>query len=350
MGLFARTQEDGHEQVVFFNDPAAGLKAIIAVHSTAAGPAIGGCRMWPYASEEEALEDVLRLSKGMTYKNISMGLAAGGAKAVIIGDPKKDKTPELMKAFGRCVERMGGIYYTGEDVGMTPDDMAAVRTVTRYVVGLRETSGDPSPVTAYGVFMGMRACLREAFGDESFEGRTVAVQGAGNVGYHLLKRLHGAGARLYVTDIDSERLERAVAETGATPVEPDAIYDLDCDIFAPCALGGIINEKTIDRLRCRIVAGSANNQLADETMGDALMERGILYAPDYVINGGGVINVYEELMPGGYDRERALAKVATIYDKIAGIFAAAKRWGVATNRAANRLAEERLAELTAKTV
>lgn len=350
MGLFARTQEDGHEQVVFFNDRKAGLKAIIAVHSTAAGAAIGGCRMWPYASEEEALNDVLRLSKGMTYKNISMGLDAGGAKAVIIGDPKKDKTPELLQAFGRCVERLGGLYWTGEDVGMSPTDMAEVRKETRYVLGLRETSGDPSPVTAFGVFRGIQACLREAFGDESFSGRTVAVQGAGNVGYHLLKRLHEAGARLYVTDIDSERVERAVAETGATAVEPDAIYDVECDVFAPCALGGTINHETINRLRCRIIAGSANNQLADDTIGDALKEKGILYAPDYVINGGGVINVYDELQPGGYNRERAMAKVATIYDLVANIFESARKWGIATNRAANRLADERLAELTAEKV
>ncbi len=245
MGALERMEVEGHELVAYFYDKPTGLKAIIAVHSTKLGPGLGGCRVWPYENEASALEDVLRLSKGMTYKNAAMGLPLGGAKAVIIADPRKDKTPELFEAFGRAVKSLGGKYITAEDVGTDPEDLVAVRRVTEHVVGLPDTSGDPSPVTAYGVFNGMKACLEYAFGTDDFNGRTVAVQGLGAVGMHLCQHLHEAGARLIVTDISQERIDEAKTKFGAEAVAPDDIYDVECDIFAPCARGAILNDETI---------------------------------------------------------------------------------------------------------
>ncbi|HEY8450462.1 MAG TPA: Glu/Leu/Phe/Val dehydrogenase dimerization domain-containing protein [Bacillota bacterium] len=345
MAVFQRLAGMGHEQIVFCHDAPSGLRAIIAIHDTTLGPALGGCRMWPYASEEEALVDVLRLARGMTYKNSAMGLNFGGGKAVILADPRRDKTEELFRAFGRFVESLGGRYITAEDVGTDEHDLTFVAQETDYVVGLPERSGDPSPATAFGVFRGIKACLRQAYGDESLHGRTVAVQGVGHVGYHLCRYLREAGARLLVSDIFADRVERAVADFGAQPVAPDDVYDVECDVFSPCALGAILNDQTIPRLRCRIVAGSANNQLAEPRHARALAERGILYAPDYVINGGGVINVSEEYHPSGYNRDRAYSKVGRIYDKLLEIFAISQREGVTTAEAADRLAERRIERL-----
>lgn len=342
MSTLGRMETEGHELVAYFYDKATGLKAIIAVHSTKLGPALGGCRVWPYESEEAALEDVLRLSKGMTYKNAAMGLPLGGGKAVIIADPRKDKTPELFEAFGRAVDSLGGKYITAEDVGTAPEDLLAVRRATEHVVGLPGASGDPSPVTAFGVFSGMKACLEEVFGSDHFTGRTVAVQGLGSVGINLCGYLHEAGAKLIVSDIRQDRVEEAVARFGAQAVEPDAIYDVECDVFAPCALGGVLNDDTIPRLKAKIVAGSANNQLAEDRHGDLLKARGVLYAPDFVINGGGVINVYHELTQDNYDRDRVLERVAHIRDQVAEAIALAKENEVSTAKAALLMAERRL--------
>ena len=345
MKIFELMEKDGHEQLVFCQDEPSGLRAVIAIHSTALGPALGGLRMWPYKSEDDAITDVLRLSRGMSYKNAAMGLNFGGGKSVIIGDPRQDKSEALFRAFGRFVDSLAGRYFTAEDVGTSVDDIALVCQETRYVLGRREKSGDPSPLTAYGVYRGMKACLAAAFGDESLKGRRVAVQGMGHVGLHLVRHLHEEGAQLLVTDIFPERVEAATKELGARAVPPDAIYDVDCDVFAPCALGAIINDDTLPRLKCRIVAGAANNQLAEPRHGDALHERGVLYAPDYVINGGGVINVAEEFVAEGYNQERAYARVATIYDKVARVIQMSRSQNIPTYRAADAMAEERMARL-----
>jgi len=335
-------QEAGHEQVTYFYDEATGLRAIVAIHSTHLGPALGGCRMWPYESEAAALDDVLRLSRGMTYKNAAMGLPLGGGKAVIIADSRTDKTPELFQAFGRAVERLGGHYITAEDVGTEPEDMLAVRSRTEHVVGLPSTSGDPSPATAFGVYNGVKAALEHAFGDSYLRGRRVAVQGLGAVGIHLCKYLHQDGAELIVTDILRERVDEAVAAVGASAVAPGEIYDVECDVFAPCALGAVVNDDTLPRFRARIIAGSANNQLAEARHGEALQERGILYAPDFIINGGGVINVADELKPGGYDQGRAYALIAQIGEKVARALKLAEELGISTAAAAEMMAAERL--------
>lgn len=335
-------QAEGHEQVVHFHDQATGLRAIVAIHSTVLGPALGGCRVWPYESEEAALRDVLRLSKGMTYKNAAMGLDLGGGKAVIIADPREDKTPEMFEAFGRFVERLGGLYITAEDVGTEPEDMVAVKRHTSHVAGLPETSGDPSPVTALGVFAGLKAALKHATGSDDLKGRKVAIQGLGAVGMSLAEHLHGEGAELIVTDIAQKRIDQAVSEFGATAVASDDIYDADADVFAPCALGAVVNDDTIERLKVRVIAGSANNQLAEARHAERLKERGIVYAPDFIINGGGVINVASELQPGGYDQERAYAQVATIGDKVEQALRLAEERGISADAAAVIMAEERL--------
>lgn len=335
-------QAAGHEQVTFFYDEKTGLKAIVAIHSTALGPALGGCRVWPYESEAAALNDVLRLSRAMTYKNSAMGLPLGGGKAVIIADSRADKTPELFEAFGRAVERLGGRYITAKDVGTEPDDMVAVRRHTRHVAGLPDTSGDPSPATAFGVYNGIRAALKHAFGDDDLRGRRVAVQGLGAVGMHLCRYLHEDGAELIVTDIAQKRIDQAVSEMNARAVGSDEIYDVECDVFAPCALGAVVNDATLPRFKAKVIAGSANNQLAEARHGDALKQRGILYAPDFIINGGGVINVADELQPGGYDRERAYAQVAKIGEKVARALRLADERGISTEAAAVTMAEERL--------
>lgn len=330
-----------YEQLVFCQDKASGLKAIIAIHDTTLGPALGGTRMWPYASEEEAIVDVLRLSRGMTYKNAAAGLNFGGGKTVIIGDPRKDKSEALFRAFGRFVESLNGRYITAEDVGICVEDMDTVRLETEHVNGVGATSGDPSPITAYGVFRGMLACAKEVWGSELLKGKTVALQGLGHVGYYLAKHLHEAGANLVVTDINEQNVERVVKEMGAAAVKPDAIYDVNCDIFTPTALGAILNDQTIPKLKCRIIAGAANNQLAENRHGDLLHSKGILYAPDYIINAGGVINVADELH-GAYNRERALKAVEIVYRNIEELIAISKRDNIPTYKAADILAEQRI--------
>lgn len=341
MEVFEMMDKYGHEQIVFNYDKVSGLKCIIAIHDTTLGPALGGLRMWPYKSEEEALFDVLRLSRGMTYKNAAMGLNLGGGKAVIIGDPRKDKSEELFRAFGRFVESLGGRYITAEDVGTSTDDMEIISRETSYVAGRASTSGNPSPMTAFGVFKAMMASAKEVFGTDSLEGLTVAVQGVGSVGFNLVQRLIEAGARVYVSDIFPDKVEKAV-EIGAVAVPPEKIFEQECDIFATCALGGIINDDTVPRLKAKVVCGSANNQLLEPRHGKALSERGILYAPDFIANGGGVINVAEELSRDGYNQERALAKVSAIYDILLKVFRIAREKGIETYEAADLLAEERI--------
>jgi leucine dehydrogenase len=334
------------EQLLLCQDKNSGLKAIIAIHDTTLGPALGGVRMWTYESEDEAILDALRLARGMTYKAAAAGLNLGGGKTVIIGDPRKDKSEAMFRALGRFIQGLNGRYITAEDVGTTEEDMDIIHQETRYVTGVSPafgSSGNPSPVTAYGVYRGMKAAAKVAFGSDSLKGKTVAVQGVGSVAYNLCKHLHEEGARLIVTDIVQENVERAVRDFGAESVEPDKIYDVECDIFSPCALGAIINDETIPRLKCRVVAGSANNQLKEERHGDRLHEMGITYVPDYVINAGGVINVADELL--GYNRDRAMKKVETIYDNVLRVFEIAERDGIPSYQAADRMAEERIESL-----
>ncbi len=335
-------QAAGHEQVSFFQDEKTGLRAIIAIHSTSLGPALGGCRIWPYESEEAALYDVLRLSRAMTYKNAAMGLDLGGGKAVIIADSGTDKSPEMFEAFGRAVNWLGGRYITAEDVGTEPEDMEAVKTQTSHVAGLPDTSGDPSPATAFGIFSGIKASLQHASGSDSLAGRRVAIQGLGAVGMSLCEYLRSEGAHVIVTDIAQKRIDHAVNVLGAEAVSSDAIYDVECDVFAPCALGAVINDSTVPRLGARIVAGSANNQLAEPRHADALRTRGILYAPDFIINGGGVVNIANELQPGGYDRERAYGQIATIGEKLIQAYQLAEERNISTDAAAMIIAELRL--------
>ena len=286
----------GHEEILFCNDQATGLKAIIAVHNTVLGPALGGTRMWMYANEMEALKDVLRLSKGMTYKNSISGLNLGGGKAVIIGDARTMKSEALFRRFGRFVDSLAGNYITAEDVGISPSDMQWVNIETKHVAGLPGKSGDPSPVTAYGVYMGIKACAKEQFGSDSLSGKTIAVQGVGHVGEYLVKHLTEENANVVITDIHEETLLRVSKQYGVKVVAPNEIYDVPMDIYAPCALGATINDDTLSRLRCSIIAGAANNQLQDEQKhGLELMNRGIIYAPDYTINAGGVINCFSEV-------------------------------------------------------
>ncbi len=345
MRIFDELNEMGHERLLFCHDEAAGLRAIIAIHSTRLGPGLGGTRMWPFASEEEAIIDVLRLSRGMTYKAAVAGLDLGGAKAVIIGDSKRDKNETLLRSFGRFVDSLAGSYITAEDVGTSEADMEIVRQETRWATGVSPEhggGGDPSPVTAYGVLHGLRAAVAWRFGDGSLEGRTVAVQGLGSVGYHLARYLHDEGARLYGADIDPEATARARDELGAEIVGVDEISEVECDVLAPCALGASLNDRTIPRLRCPIVAGGANNQLHRSAIhGQALFDRDILYAPDYVINAGGMINVYTEFR-GDYDREKALEATRAIFDNATRVFEISKAEGIPTHVAADRLAERRL--------
>lgn len=342
MGIFEQMEKYGHEQLVFCYDKSSGLKAIIGIHNTTLGPALGGSRMWKYEQEEDAITDVLRLSRGMSYKNAAMGLNIGGGKAVIWGDAKTDKSEELFRAFGKFVQSLGGRYITAEDVNTTVEDMTYVQMETDFVGGRGDASGDPSPVTAFGVYRGIKAAAKQAFGSESLKGKVIAVQGLGKVGYHVCEHLHDEGAKLFVTDINPDAVARVVKEFGATAVGLNEIYDVACDIFSPNALGATINDETIARLKCKVVAGGANNQLKELRHGDLLKEKGILYAPDYVINGGGVTNVAEEFNPNGYNRDRAYARVATIYDKLLKIFRIAEEQNISTARAADLLAEERI--------
>jgi leucine dehydrogenase len=333
-----------HERVVLCSDPDAGYRAVIAIHSTAAGPAAGGTRFWTYATEEEAVTDALRLSRGMTYKNAMAGLPLGGGKSVILREGERIDREALFRAHGRCIDSLGGIYMTGEDVGTTLADMLVVQKETKHVAGV---IGDPSPFTAHGVVRAMRAAALHRWGSDDLSGRTVAIQGCGNVGFHLAKELSAAGARLVVTDVDSERIRRTVEATGARTVAPEEIFDVEADVFAPCALGGVLNTGTIPRLRVEIVAGAANNQLLEDADGDRLQARGILYAPDYVTNAGGVLVLAgREVL--GWNDEVVLERVEKIYDTLLEVFALAAEQGVAPHVAADRIAERRLAALAAE--
>ena len=341
MAVFNLRAYDDHEQIVFCRDVESGLKAIICVHNTNLGPAVGGCRMWDYNSDEGALIDALRLSRGMTYKNAMAGLKMGGGKSVIIGNSKTMKSEELFRAFGRFVDKLSGKYITAEDVGINPQDMAVVNKETDHVLGLEGKSGDPSPVTAYGVFTGLRAAVNHRLGRSDLDGLKVSVQGLGHVGYYLCRHLHEQGAKLIVTDINKESVDRGVDEFGATAVDTDEIYHQDVDVYAPCALGATINDNTIPKIRASVIAGAANNQLAEDRHGDILMEKGILYAPDYVINAGGIINVsFEE----NYNRDAALKKVDEIYGTLTEVFDASKAEGRPTNVIADELARKRVAD------
>ena len=341
MKLFDTLATFGHEQLVLCNDSSAGYRGIVAIHSTVLGPALGGTRFWNYASDEDAITDALRLARGMTYKNAVAGLNLGGGKSVIIGNNKATNREMIFRAHGRFVESLGGRYITAEDVGTSTADMDFVHMETKNVTGLAGRSGDPSPVTAHGVFRAIQASAKERWGSDDLSTKTISVQGAGPVGYYLAKELHEAGAKLVVTDIDAERVKAVVAEFGARAVAPDDIYAVQADIFAPCALGAIVNDVTIPQLRCEIVAGAANNVLLEEKHGVALEEKGILYAPDYVANAGGVINVYSEL--AGWSSARAFRKADEIYDTILKVFAIAKQDNIPTYVAADRLAEQRIA-------
>jgi leucine dehydrogenase len=341
MKIFDTIAGMGHEQLVLCQDAASGYRGIIAIHSTTLGPALGGTRFWSYASDEDAIVDALRLARGMTYKNAVAGLNLGGGKSVIIGDNKTADREMLFRAHGRFVESLGGRYITAEDVGTSTADMDFVHMETDYVSGLAGRSGDPSPVTAHGVFRSIQASAKEKWGSDDLAGRTVSVQGCGHVGYYLSKELHEAGAKLIASDIDAERVKRVVTDFGARGVEGDDIYTAQADIFAPCALGAVINDKTIPMLKVEIVAGAANNQLLEaERHGTALEKKGILYAPDYVANAGGVINVYSEL--AGWTSERAFRKADEIYDTVLRVFHIAKHDRVPTYEAADRLAELRI--------
>lgn len=341
MKIFDTLATMGHEEVVLCSDPSCGYRGIIAVHSTRLGPALGGTRFWSYADDEAALTDALRLSRGMTYKNAVAGLNLGGGKSIIIGDNRTKDREKLFRAHGRFVESLGGRYITAEDVGTSTADMDFVHMETGHVAGLAGKSGDPSPVTAHGVFRSVQASAKEKWGSDDLHGKTISIMGCGHVGQYLAKELHEAGAKLIVSDIDPERTRKVASATGAQVVEGDAIFSANADIFAPCALGGIINDKTIPMLKVGIVSGGANNQLLEERHGDVLTEKGILYAPDYVANAGGVINVYGEV--SGWDAQRALDKADDIYDTILKVFEISKKEGIPTYKAADRLAEQRLA-------
>ncbi|WP_027724362.1 Leu/Phe/Val dehydrogenase [Tuberibacillus calidus] len=343
MEIMKYMEKYDYEQLVICQDKESGLKAFICIHDTTLGPALGGLRMWTYDSEEAAIEDALRLARGMTYKNAAAGLNLGGGKTVIMGDPRKDKNEAMFRALGRFIQGLNGRYITAEDVGTTVEDMDIIHEETDYVTGISTafgSSGNPSPVTAYGVYKGMKAAAKVAFGSDSLEGKTIAVQGVGNVAYALCEYLHKEGANLILTDINEAALDRAVKAFDAKAVAPNEIYGVECDIFSPCALGAIINDDTIPQLKAKVIAGSANNQLKDERHGDIIHEKGIVYAPDYVINAGGVINVADELM--GYNRERAMKKVEGLYDNLMKIFAISEKEGIPTYKAADHLAEQRI--------
>lgn len=345
MGTFDLIQSQGeHEEVIFCHDKTSGLRAIIAIHDTTLGPALGGTRMWNYKSEEEALIDVLRLSKGMTYKAAAAGLNLGGGKAVIIGDPQKDKSESLFRAFGQFVNSLNGRYITAEDVNTCVTDMEYVFMETQWVTGIPASlggSGDPSPYTAHGVLMGIYAVVKERLGLDQIKGLKVAVQGLGNVGSNLVKYLIEAGAKVSVADISPQKiaqLKNVYSDLEVLP--PDEIITSPCDVLAPCALGAVINDKTLPLLKCKMIAGGANNQLAESRHGDALRELGILYAPDYVTNAGGLMNVFVELE--GYSKERAFDKTKKVYDNLMQIFQLAKAKSISTHRAADELAETRM--------
>jgi leucine dehydrogenase len=342
--VFGQPSFNDHEQVVFCHDKDTGLKAIIGIHNTVLGPALGGTRIWKYTNEWEALNDVLRLSRGMTYKSAISGLNLGGGKAVIIGDATKDKTPELITRFGKFVDSLSGKYITAEDVGSTTADMDLIRDVTPHVTGISESrggSGNPSPVTAYGVYMGMKAAAMHQFGTDKLEGKKILVQGTGHVGETLIDYLTKEGALVQISDINEDRMHYIAATYGATIFAGDDLYGADVDIYAPCALGATINDDTINRIKAKVIAGAANNQLAVEQVhGKILMEKGISYAPDFLINAGGIINVYGEI--AGYGKEEAMRRTQNIYNTTLEIFTVADTNGITTNQAAMQIAQARI--------
>jgi leucine dehydrogenase len=346
--LFEEIGKMGHEQVVFCYDEPTGLKAIIGIHNTVLGPGIGGTRMWHYQNEDEAIIDVLRLSKAMTYKAAISGLNAGGGKAVIIGNAKTQKNEILLRRFGRFIDSLGGRYWTAEDVNMSSRDMELISMETDYVTGLPEArggSGDPSPVTAYGVYIGMKAALKQTYGSESLQGKKIAVQGVGQVGYHLVELLTKENAIVYVSDIYNEKLERVSKQFKVNVVNQDEIFDLDVDIYAPCALGGTVNFNTIPRLRCKIIAGGANNQLENEALhGEMLVKRGIVFAPDFLINAGGLMNVYAEYQ-GGYNRAVVYTLADGIYNTLLGVLDFADSNGITPQQAAIQVASKRIDDI-----
>ena len=342
--VFGQLSFDGHEQIVFCNDEDTGLKAIIGIHNTVLGPALGGTRMWAYQSEWDALNDVLRLSRGMTFKSAITGLNLGGGKAVIIGDAKTQKNDELMRRFGRFVDSLSGKYITAEDVGMETRDMDVIREVTPHVTGISESNGgagNPSPITAYGVYMGMKAAAKYQFGTDNLAGKKVLVQGVGHVGETLVKHITDEGGQVIINDINIQRLEELNKKYGANVVLGNDIYGLDVDIYAPCALGATINDATIHQLKAKVIAGAANNQLADEVKhGLMLKERGIAYAPDFLINAGGIINVYAELE--GYGKDEIIRKTENIYNTTLDIFTLSEKENITTHRAAFNIAQNRI--------
>jgi leucine dehydrogenase len=347
-GIFGTLAKLGHEQVVFCHDEATGLKAIIAIHNTVLGPALGGTRMWNYTSEQEALTDVLRLSRGMTFKAAISGINLGGGKAVIIGDAKTMKTEAFLRRFGKFVNSLNGKYITAEDVNMKTVDMEHIGMETKHVTGLPESmggGGDPSPVTAYGVYLGMKATAKKVYGSDSLAGKRVAVQGAGQVGTHLVEYLVKENAKVFITDLFEDKVKAIAAQHGVKAVGQDEIYDLDTDIYAPCALGATVNDDTIPRLKCAIIAGAANNQLKDEVKhGYMLMDRSIAYAPDFLINAGGLINVYNEYL-GNYNRNRVFEQAEKIYTTCHNILSLAGEEKISSQEAAIRLSEKRIADI-----
>jgi leucine dehydrogenase len=337
----------GHKKVVFCNDPDTGLKAIIAIHDTTLGPALGGTRMWSYATESEALEDVLRLSSAMTYKAAITGLNLGGGKAVIIGDSRKGKSEAMMRSYGRFIKNLNGEFITAEDVGTTTKDMEYIRMETNHVTGVPESlggAGNPAPTTAQGVFLGIKACVKEVFGTDMLAGRSVVVQGIGNVGEHLVALLRAENVEVYISDINEERLQHVARTYKAKPISADKIFGMDADIYAPCALGATVNDKTIHKMKFAIIAGSANNQLADENIhGQLLLDKGILFAPDYLINAGGLISCYSELT--GFGRKRTMQLTENIYNATRDVIRMSKKENIPTVQAANRIAEQRIIDI-----
>tara|TARA_B100001971_G_C18267956_1_gene595913 strand:- start:5595 stop:6716 length:1122 start_codon:yes stop_codon:yes gene_type:complete len=344
MLTFEKLYSMGHEEVVFFSEPSCNLKAIVAIHDTTLGPALGGTRMWPYATIDEAVEDVLRLSRGMTYKASVSGLNLGGGKAVIIGDPKKDKSEALFRAYGRFIESLNGRYISAEDVNISVNDIDHIYTETNYVCGIDKASGgsgNPAPYTALGVFRGMQASVQKVYGDKSLKGKTIALQGVGSVGLELSRLIHEDGGQIIFTDINEDNIQKMKAEIpNAEYVNPDAFYDVNMDIYAPCALGATINDETIPRLKCKIVSGAANNQLKEDRHGQILKERNVLYAPDYLINAGGLMNVSIEFE--GWNDAKSRRMIDTIFDTTLDIFAIAENQNIPVNEATDVLAERRL--------
>jgi leucine dehydrogenase len=345
--VFSQLNVFGHKKVVYCNDAETGLKAIIAIHDTTLGPALGGTRMWPYKSEQDALSDVLRLSRSMTYKAAISGLNLGGGSTVIIGDSRKDKNEALLRMYGKFIKNLNGEYITAEDVGTNTRDMEYIRMETQYVTGVPESiggSGDPTPVAARGVYMGIKGCLKELYGNDNLAGKSVVVQGTGHVGENLVKLLREENAKVYVSDIDEDRLRQVAKKYGAEAIAHNNIFDLDVDIYAPCALGATLNTKTINQLKCAIVAGSANSQLEDDKLhGKMLLDKGILYAPDYVINAGGLINLYSEI--AGFNKKRTMQLTENIYDAIRNVLKLSKAESIPTVEAANKIAEKRIADI-----